>query len=298
MRRSLSLFAAVTLTSLSALPAIAQTEPGLQSDFDAMVATERAFSKLSQEKGMKEAFVTYIADDGILFRGGAFVKGKAWTQERPNPPVTLVWWPTHAGISASGDLGWTTGPYEIKQGEDSGHGNFVTVWRKQADGNWRFAIDFGNHYEPPTGETGAPALKPGLARSSASKTDPAALRESLLAADRELGQATGQGTATAYQARFADDGLLLRNEAQPYMGREAARGGLDKGPAAMTSQPIDGGVSAAGDLGYTYGSAEWKKGDATSAGNYMRIWEKRDGAWKLRLDVLTEAPPPPPKPAN
>lgn len=296
MRRPLAI---LILTSLSAMPMLAQP-PSLQSDFDAMVATERAFSKLSEEKGIKDSFAAYIAEDGILFRGGSWVKGKSWTLEHPNPPVTLVWWPSHAGISSSGDLGWTTGPYEVRQGDEKGYGNFVTVWRKQPDGSWRFAIDSGNDYATPTGEKSTPALKPGLTRSSAPKMDPSALKESLLAADRELGQATGKGTSAGYQARFTDDAFLLRNGAHPYQGREALRSGLDKEPATMTSQPTDGGVSEAGDLGYTYGSAEWKKGDETAKGHYMRIWEKHDGAWKLRFDALAESPPPPPapKPAN
>jgi ketosteroid isomerase-like protein len=296
MRRS---FAILTLTSLFAMPALAAETASLQSDFDALVATERAFSQLSQDKGMKEAFFTYIADDGILFRGGAFVQGKAWTQARPNPPATLKWWPTQAGISASGDLGWDTGPYEVRANGSTevGYGNFVTVWKKQADGNWRFAIDFGNDYATPTGDKSTPSLPAGKTRATASKTDPAALKDSLLTADRELGQATGAGTAAAYKARFTDDGMMLRSGVQPYMGKAAVHGALDAQAAAMTSQPIDGGVSAAGDMGYTYGTAEWKKGEATVKGNYIRIWEKHDGVWKLRVDVLNEAAPPPPPPA-
>lgn len=298
MRR---VFTILSLSSLIAMSLSAMPVPpsGLEAAFHDMIATERAFSKLSQDKGIKESFAAYIAEDGILFRGGAFVKGKPWTLEHPNPPATLVWWPTHAGISSSGDLGWTTGPYEVKQGNESGYGNFATVWKKQPDGNWRFAIDLGNDYAAPTGEKSTPALKPGQKLAAAAKTDPAALQESLLAADRDLGQATGKGTSAGYLARLADDAVLLRNGAQPYMGRDAARGGLDKEPAAMTSKPEGGGVSAAGDLGYTYGMAEWKKGDAMTRGAYMRVWEKRDNDWKLRLDVVVEAPPPPPaQPAN
>jgi ketosteroid isomerase-like protein len=283
------------LMSLSAMPMLAQT-PSLQSDFDAMVATERAFSKLSEGKGIKDSFAAYIAEDGMLYRGGAWVKGRPWTQEHPNPPVTLVWWPSHAGISSSGDLGWTTGPYEVRQGDDKGYGNFVTVWKKQADGNWRFAIDFGNDYATPTGEKSQPSLKAGQTRSAAPKLDPAALKDSLLAADRDLGQATGKGTAGGYLARFTDDAFMLRNGAHPYRGGETLRAGLDKEPAAMTTQPIDGGVSEAGDLGYTYGTAEWKNGDTVAKGSYLRIWEKHDGQWKLRFDALTPAPPPPPAP--
>src|SRR5690349_2482728 len=119
MRRSLAI---LTLSMLPAMSLSAQPPSSLQADFDALVETERAFSKLSVEKGIKESFVAYIADDGVLFRGGAFVQGKPWTQEHPNPPASLAWWPTQAGISSSGDLGWTTGPYEVKQGDETGHG--------------------------------------------------------------------------------------------------------------------------------------------------------------------------------
>jgi ketosteroid isomerase-like protein len=293
MKRS---FAILTLTSLCAVPVLAEQPSSLQADFDAMVATERAFSKLSQEKGMKDAFATYIADDGILVRGGTFIKGKPWTLEHPNPPVKLIWWPTQAAISSSGDMGWTTGPYEIREegSDEVGHGNFVTVWRKQADGNWRFAIDLGNHYATASGDKSTPSLKTKTQGPASRKADIAAEKTALLAADRELGQAAGKATAAAFQARMADDGLLLRGAAFPYLGKDAVRGGLEKEPAAMASQPIDGGVSAAADMGYTYGTAEWKKGGATVNGNYMRIWEKRGGEWKLRVDVLAEAPAPPP----
>jgi len=33
-----------------------------------MVETERAFSLASEEKGIRESFAEFIADDGILFR--------------------------------------------------------------------------------------------------------------------------------------------------------------------------------------------------------------------------------------
>ena len=59
---------------------------------------------------------------------------------------------------------------------------------------------------------------------------------------------------------------------------------------------VGGGVSAAGDLGYTYGKATWKKGDATEPADYLRIWEKHGSTWKLAMDEITSAGPPPPPP--
>src|SRR5574341_186226 len=121
-----------------------------------MVATERAFSRLSEEKGIREAFAAFIADDGILFRPRAVV-GKKWMQEHPLPPSTtrplLAWQPIFAAISSAGDLGYTTGPWQYKNdindAKPSAFGNFMTIWRRQRDGRWRFVLDLGiNNPEP------------------------------------------------------------------------------------------------------------------------------------------------------
>src|SRR5215217_3393562 len=120
-----------------------------QSPLQEMVKTEQAFSKMA-EKNTRDAFAAFIADDGLLFRPGA-VNGKKWMLENPLPPSDkkplLAWQPSYAGMATSGDMGFTTGPWEskadIKDEKLSGHGHFVTVWKKQADGSWKFVVDLG-----------------------------------------------------------------------------------------------------------------------------------------------------------
>ena len=281
MRKTLSL---LSLLSLASLPSFAQS---LQADLDAMVASERAFSKLSEEKGFKESFLTWIADDGIMFRPMP-VKSKEILAARPDPPIKLVWWPSHAEIARSGDMGWTTGPWERRaQGSDEvAHGHFLTVWKKQADGKWRWVIDTGIAHDKPTAPAGSPPPASGE-KVQAPKTDTAAETQALLALDRELGQATAKGTSAAYLARLSDDARLMRSGAFPHVGKDAVRAALEKAPAAMTSTPEGGGVSAAADLGYTYGTAEWQGAKV----GYLRIWEKRDGVWKLGVDWVDDPPP-------
>ena len=93
-------------------PAAAQTKDRA-NDLRTMVETERAFSRMSEEKGTRGAFAEFIAEDGILFRPTA-VFGKKWMQEHPSPPSTarpwLSWQPIFAAVSRAGDLGYTTGP--------------------------------------------------------------------------------------------------------------------------------------------------------------------------------------------
>src|SRR5215203_1109459 len=121
-----------------------------QTALQHMVKTEQAFSKMAEEKDTREAFMAFIADDGLLFRPGA-VNGKRWMLEHPVPPSDkkplLAWQPSYAGIAASGDLGFTTGPWEaksdIKDEKPAGYGHFMTVWKKQPDGSWKFVVDLG-----------------------------------------------------------------------------------------------------------------------------------------------------------
>src|SRR5437016_5518234 len=102
-----------------ALPDLAQTRNQV-SDLKSMVETERAFSRTSEEKGIRESFAEFIADDGILFRPTA-VLGKKWMQEHPLPASTtrslLSWQPIFAAVSRAGDLGYTTGPWQFKNDE-------------------------------------------------------------------------------------------------------------------------------------------------------------------------------------
>src|SRR5215211_2686440 len=125
---------------------VAQAQTPLQD----MVRTEQAFSRMAAETNTRDAFMAFIADDGLLFRPGA-VNGKKWMQEHPVPPSgkhpLLAWQPAFAGMSAAGDLGFTTGPWEakpdVKDEKPSGYGHFVTVWKKQSDGTWKLVVDLG-----------------------------------------------------------------------------------------------------------------------------------------------------------
>jgi ketosteroid isomerase-like protein len=115
---------------------------------DTLVATERAFAARSVEKGMNEAFLAYLADDGILFRPGP-VNGRSLWLGRPRSRATLDWAPSFAEISGLGDLGFTAGPWTLRPAGDGerSHGHFVTVWKRDPEGPWRVAVDMGISHE-------------------------------------------------------------------------------------------------------------------------------------------------------
>ena len=116
-----------------------------------ILATEAAFDALAREKGVKEAFVTFAADDACLIRGNLVIKGKAAIEEYMNRPspytnIKLTWKPDFVDVSASGDLGHTWGHYKYTALDSLGQtveseGIFRTVWKKQIDGTWKYAVD-------------------------------------------------------------------------------------------------------------------------------------------------------------
>ena len=67
----------VTL-AIATLPlhvAIGQTDDGPTDDWHALVAAERAFAADSVAHGIKTAFLTWLADDALIFRPSA-VEGR------------------------------------------------------------------------------------------------------------------------------------------------------------------------------------------------------------------------------
>lgn len=111
---------------------------------------DRAFSRLSQEKGEAIAFVTFAAPDATMLPMNLMpVQGRDAIRELMSggPAAVLTWEPKAAGIAASGDLGYTWGFYEARKADGTGpvkKGKYITVWRKQADGSWKFVVDGGN----------------------------------------------------------------------------------------------------------------------------------------------------------
>lgn len=265
-----------------------------QTPLEDMVKTEQAFSKMAEEKNTREAFMTFIADDGLLFRPGA-VNGKKWMLEHPVPPSDkkplLAWQPNFAGMSASGDMGFTTGPWEskpdIKDPKPSGYGHFVTVWKKQPDGTWKFVVDLGISHPQSGGPQTLwhPTEKVG---STTTTVETAKAVKDLVDRDRILSLATLEhGLAKAFDTHASPEVRVYREGNLPFVGRTAAAPALAKIAGKLKSQPIGGDVSRAGDLGYTHGTYEIS--DTTDKvverGSYVRIWRNQGGAWRVVLDV-------------
>src|SRR5205085_3436266 len=226
---------------------------------------------------------------------------EAWTQTTPAPTGLLTWWPIYADVSRAGDLGYTTGPYEFREKptdkEAAGTGHFFTIWLRQPDGTWKFVLDFGIRHAAPTSAETVLRYPPSLQKNSGGgKADVVAARNSLLDAERSLSdESSSKGSASALLAHADEAVRLYRQNNFPVVGREAARKAFEGKAEVVTWKPAKAEVSRSGDLGYAYGTYELKTkaSDEKPAeqGNYVRMWKRQGGAWRVVLDVTNPVRP-------
>src|SRR5215212_681657 len=116
----------------------------------ALLDADKNFSDCSEQKGMKAAFMEYIDSNGVLLRPSQLpiVGAHAidFLLQLNDTSYTLKWQPHDGFVSRSADLGYTYGIYALhpKAGDTTIYGTYVSIWKKQANGKWKFVLDSGN----------------------------------------------------------------------------------------------------------------------------------------------------------
>ncbi|WP_460503797.1 Cif family virulence factor, partial [Hymenobacter agri] len=92
---------------------------------------------------MKTAFLANAAPTALVVENGKLVEASAAWNARPVKPNTrLTWYPLLADVAQTGDLAYTTGPWTMLQNDRAqAAGEYVTLWRKQPDGQWKYALN-------------------------------------------------------------------------------------------------------------------------------------------------------------
>lgn len=272
----------------AALSLAACSKPGASlSPVEEVIAAERAFASQARETGWVEAFEAYAAPDAILLQAGPTnaLEAMAGIDPANRGDTSLGWSPSLAGASDSGELGFTTGPYN---GDGTAFGQYFTVWKRQPDGSWKWIYDGGiNQIEPqtldPEGEV--ITILPG-----AESTDPAV---DVAAAEAALAAAAAANPGEAFAGVLASQGRVNRDNTAPATGPEAARELLAAGPASLAYAPPLR-TETTYDLAFTLGEVRWEGG----FGYYGRIWVLEDDGWKLAFDQIVERTPEAPQAAD
>ena len=119
-------------------------EAGVAEILDA----DRAFAQAARENGVVGAMTAWAADGGRAFPQGAPAlegrEGIAAGYPGSDPADVLSWGPAGADVSARGDMGYSWGSWSRLRAGETTTGNYVSVWKRDGDGDWRFAAHIGN----------------------------------------------------------------------------------------------------------------------------------------------------------
>ncbi|MBG8552997.1 hypothetical protein [Hymenobacter guriensis] len=271
------------------LTATPKPDKTVKTDFQQMVAAEVTFAAYGSQHSVQDAFGKFLSR-AWMFSEGQFQTGATLYANQPEKPGRLLWRPIHAGIAASGDLGFTTGPWEFHpvstDDKPVAFGDFVTLWQKNSAGDWEAIYDGGVSHAAYVKPTKAvwPTNYPAKLQTS---TDTARLRQTLLATEAAFAQRARLSLRQAYKPVLGatEDLRLLREGQLPYIGN-GARALIETSPRPAQFSLLRSGISAAGDLGYTLGYQE----STPKRGFYLHVWRLTDAKWLLILEVLSPNP--------
>ncbi len=118
---------------------------------DEIFKSEKAFERMAAEQSIAEAFHYFADEQAVIKReNDTLIVGKEnirryYTNET-NKKATVNWTPDYIDVSDDGTFGYTYGKYVWKIRNEEGliteyKGVFHTVWKKQANGEWKYVWD-------------------------------------------------------------------------------------------------------------------------------------------------------------
>ena len=140
------------------------------------------------------------------------------------------------------------------------HTNYLSVWRKQPDGQWRVYIDVGTNLKgPATFEPGFVRFR--FARRYTGKADKASAGDGLAAADRAFNaRIESAGPAAAFAEVLAPGARVHREGVGALTDSGAVRAWLDQHAAGMRATTTVAESATSGDLGTATARISWRLG--------------------------------------
>lgn len=114
-----------------------------------LMNADMAFSDYSAQNGLKKAFIEFAHDSVVLLKPNRMpIEGKQSLIESyralNDSGLQLTWKPEKAIMADSGELGYTYGFWTSVSSQDTSRGTYLTVWKKNEKGEWKYIADTGN----------------------------------------------------------------------------------------------------------------------------------------------------------
>lgn len=253
-----------------------------QKGIKGLVEAEKAFASFTTANTIKEGFLRFMDSTGVIFRQGKAINAWEAYQQQKSGPAILSWEPAFAIISASGDFGITSGPYELRNGslQDSvvARGSFSSVWKMNKQGVWKNLADLGTSYKKTH-----PLIKQVLQTELPAGTAvPSISFEEVFTLDKKFNAALAEKNSAALSQWLPVDSWLNMEGEIPVVGDKLIMNILAHIPATVLFDAEAGNISSAGDMAYVYGSVT----NVNKKENYLRVWIKRNNKWQVILQTI------------
>ncbi len=259
-----------------------------------LVSAENYFAAMVKEKGIRKGFLSVSDENTIIFRPGP-VNAVKYFKGKSDSLGSLNWSPVFARIAKSGDWGFTGGPYTFQETDSSKiqYGDYLSVWKQNAKGVWKLAIDAGVPHQKPKK---SPALvfqnpKNEIFLKQRSGKRLQQREDVVFSSDKLMGTILKADDPIAFKEFIAEESRLLFPGFEPITGKKAIMDFWKKQGYNLSSTPIKADRSFSGELAFTYGRAVITKKDKTKNYNYVRIWEVQQGyVWNIICEAYIEVP--------
>jgi hypothetical protein len=110
-----------------------------------IVAREIAFARAAREDGQWTAFRAFAAPGAVLHGRDGPIVAEPWLAAQSDPAEAVQWEPRAVWMSCNGALAVSQGRFRDPGGAV---GNFITIWERQSDGEYKWVYDVGSPDNP------------------------------------------------------------------------------------------------------------------------------------------------------
>lgn len=260
----------IGLIVFMSLKSIAQQNP--------VAAAERAFARYAIDSSIKKAFLQFLDKEGVVFNKGEIRNGLTTWKAAEENGGKLLWQPAYTGISKSGDLGFSTGPFEYRVAlEDTAvsSGQYTSIWTKNSRGEWKVLVDMGTGFTPSFYNREAVKFASGL------KAAPRSFADWHMPEQLFIQQYQQKGSQAFTNFLTPASWFNLQGHT-PLTTTGEIKAGLASIPDELTFIPEAGGIASSNDMAYVYGTVIYNG----NRENFLRVWTYSKQGWKLVLQVL------------
>lgn len=262
----------------------------MQNDSPAvqLATVERSFSAASEKIGINESFVQFFADNCVMFNPNP-VNGKELYKNGHPSSSHLTWFPTFVEVASSGELGLSTGPWEIRRSKNDtpvAYGHYFSIWEKQPNGKWKVIFDNGIRYSKENKRNEVEYISDLKTSNDAHKTNDELKKELMVSENKFIQSTQKNGIVKAYSLFSSSNVRIFRNDNFPSQNKKEGLILVKQDKIQSKFYPLATNIAVTGDLGFTYGISVDANNDSSS---YIRVW-RNEVDWKIAVDMLETFP--------